>query len=447
MGWTDERIEALHRMWNEGATASQIADELGGVSRNAVIGKAHRLGFYPRSEISPSMLAKVGDLPLGRRTQHLIYNDNIIYVGDLIQKTEAELLRTPNFGRKSLDEVKVALSGLDLRLGISVIGWPPVNFEEATEQFEIARKVSELRQTKGGATFEPAGDHFAMASMGDEDDLAAASKPMTQQMQEVLLQKTRSFVDVAKRLDNQPGWGGISRAVVKLTALLDRPPEEIPSVLGYLYPTTLELGSFLELDQRLEIDSQSYANALEPEVRRPLSDLVRNLAPWLRAFPSVRRTDDEASRFLVRVSELTPTFDVVAEVGKHGLLTVSDLQVFRELRDAVERGEFQGMKAGGRARRSALNLVISITALLGTVYTGAIGSDVATSSPLVHKAGQFLVDTEKSIEALIHDLPHDLKYSILDFMRELSNRPLLYPSPPQVVSSRLRQEARSKKKL
>ena len=48
MSWTEERIERLKSMWAEGATASQIADELGGVSRNAVIGKAHRLGLEQR---------------------------------------------------------------------------------------------------------------------------------------------------------------------------------------------------------------------------------------------------------------------------------------------------------------------------------------------------------------------------------------------------------------
>jgi GcrA cell cycle regulator len=48
MSWTDERIESLRSMWEKGLTASQIADELGGVSRNAVIGKAHRLGLKSR---------------------------------------------------------------------------------------------------------------------------------------------------------------------------------------------------------------------------------------------------------------------------------------------------------------------------------------------------------------------------------------------------------------
>ncbi|MBX7495254.1 GcrA cell cycle regulator [Qipengyuania sp. 6B39] len=48
MSWTDERIATLKKMWEGGSTASQIADELGGVSRNAVIGKAHRLGLKSR---------------------------------------------------------------------------------------------------------------------------------------------------------------------------------------------------------------------------------------------------------------------------------------------------------------------------------------------------------------------------------------------------------------
>ena len=48
MSWTDERVETLKRMWNEGQSASQIAKELGGVTRNAVIGKVHRLGLSNR---------------------------------------------------------------------------------------------------------------------------------------------------------------------------------------------------------------------------------------------------------------------------------------------------------------------------------------------------------------------------------------------------------------
>jgi GcrA cell cycle regulator len=64
MSWTDERIERLKNMWAKGATASQIADELGGVSRNAVIGKAHRLGLEQRpSPVKPGEEKEVAKKP------------------------------------------------------------------------------------------------------------------------------------------------------------------------------------------------------------------------------------------------------------------------------------------------------------------------------------------------------------------------------------------------
>ena len=54
MSWTDERVETLKKMWNEGQSASQIAKELGGVTRNAVIGKVHRLGLSNRAGAAPA---------------------------------------------------------------------------------------------------------------------------------------------------------------------------------------------------------------------------------------------------------------------------------------------------------------------------------------------------------------------------------------------------------
>ncbi|EAQ12910.1 MULTISPECIES: GcrA family cell cycle regulator [Maritimibacter] len=58
MSWTDERVETLKKMWSEGQSASQIAKELGGVTRNAVIGKVHRLGLSNRAGGSPATTAK-----------------------------------------------------------------------------------------------------------------------------------------------------------------------------------------------------------------------------------------------------------------------------------------------------------------------------------------------------------------------------------------------------
>ena len=83
-----------------------------------------------------NLLKKVEELELSVRSANCLKNDNIVYIGDLVQKTESEMLRTPNFGRKSLNEIKEVLQQMDLVLGISVPDWPPENIEELARQFE-----------------------------------------------------------------------------------------------------------------------------------------------------------------------------------------------------------------------------------------------------------------------------------------------------------------------
>ena len=80
-------------------------------------------------------MTKVDDLELSVRSANCLKNDNIVYVGDLVQKTEAEMLRTPNFGRKSLNEIKEVLVQMGLHLGMEVSGWPPENLEALAEAY------------------------------------------------------------------------------------------------------------------------------------------------------------------------------------------------------------------------------------------------------------------------------------------------------------------------
>ena len=60
-------------------------------------------------------------------------NDEIIYIGDLVQKTESEMLRTPNFGRKSLNEIKEIILSHNLEFGTRIDEWPPENYENKIE--------------------------------------------------------------------------------------------------------------------------------------------------------------------------------------------------------------------------------------------------------------------------------------------------------------------------
>ena len=87
-------------------------------------------------EFNKNLLRKVDELELSVRSMNCLKNDNIIYIGDLVQKSEGEMLRTPNFGRKSLNEIKEVLSGMGLHLGMDVEDWPPDNIEELAKKFE-----------------------------------------------------------------------------------------------------------------------------------------------------------------------------------------------------------------------------------------------------------------------------------------------------------------------
>jgi DNA-directed RNA polymerase subunit alpha len=87
-------------------------------------------------EFNRNLLRKVDELELSVRSANCLKNDNIVYIGDLIQKTEAEMLRTPNFGRKSLNEIKEVLAQMGLHLGMEVPNWPPENIEELAKRLE-----------------------------------------------------------------------------------------------------------------------------------------------------------------------------------------------------------------------------------------------------------------------------------------------------------------------
>ncbi len=79
-----------------------------------------------RTEIDPILLRPVDDLELTVRSANCLKAENIFYIGDLVQKTEVELLKTPNLGKKSLTEIKDVLATKGLGLGTRIEGWVPL---------------------------------------------------------------------------------------------------------------------------------------------------------------------------------------------------------------------------------------------------------------------------------------------------------------------------------
>ena len=84
----------------------------------------------------PKLLKHVDELELSVRANNCLKNDKINWLGELVQKTEADMLKTPNFGRKSLNEIKAQLEAMGLGLGMEVPGWPPENIAELAKKYE-----------------------------------------------------------------------------------------------------------------------------------------------------------------------------------------------------------------------------------------------------------------------------------------------------------------------
>lgn len=88
----------------------------------------------PELPFNANLLRRVEELEFSVRSMNCLRSDNIVYIGDLVQRTEGEMLKTPNFGRKSLNEIKEILTQMGLHLGMQVTGWPVENVEELAKR-------------------------------------------------------------------------------------------------------------------------------------------------------------------------------------------------------------------------------------------------------------------------------------------------------------------------
>ena len=101
----------------------------------------------PELPFNPALLKKVDELELSVRSANCLKNDNIVYIGDLIQKSEGEMLRTPNFGRKSLNEIKEVLAAMGLHLGMDVTGLAAGEHRRAGEEVRRALLIPLARSS------------------------------------------------------------------------------------------------------------------------------------------------------------------------------------------------------------------------------------------------------------------------------------------------------------
>ncbi|GHT88827.1 DNA-directed RNA polymerase subunit alpha [Alphaproteobacteria bacterium] len=100
------------------------------------ISAADTQGDSPSLPFDSNLLRKVDDLELSVRSANCLKNENIFYIGDLVMLSESDMLKTPNFGRKSLNELKEALLLMGLGFGMSIPGWPPADVDGLARKYD-----------------------------------------------------------------------------------------------------------------------------------------------------------------------------------------------------------------------------------------------------------------------------------------------------------------------
>lgn len=305
---------------------------------------------------------------------------------------------------------------------------------------EIAAAIQTLEQSPLGAQFDPEEESLVIRKVAAAEDDEVATRTLTVQLHGEVRRKVGNFVQQANRLDNSPGWSGIGGLCERLSDLLERPTQDVPEVIGLIYSSTLELGSFLEFDNELRRASKAFADPLEPSTRRGLDDLVRTLAPWVRLFPTAQQADDATGQFLSQ-APLTPTAEVTVEMArKSSILRAGDAAVLQGLLDAARRGESVGNRAGARGVASIRNMLVAVTCAAGTLYVDAVASDFATKSVLARRAGTFLATAEAEVLALAEGLPADFRLALEGLIRLSPKNPPLVGEQPARTPVRRRDD-------
>lgn len=371
---------------------------------------------------------------------------DITRIGELVEHSEAEILRIPLIGRETLLLLRRTLGALGLRLGMDLPDWrSTVEFE--SEGHLPAARLASIEQEPLGARFEAESENLVIDDAGAATDDEAAKSAIVEQLHREVTRKTKDLQPALVRLDNQLGWHGIARACERLTRCLDRDTLELPAHLGALYSASLEMGSFLDLDRNVREDASASGLPLELELRRPLEDLVRTLAPWLRSFPSIRELDEQLSQFTAPNPLVAPAGEVIGRASDAHLVRNEDYQLLLGLVEAAGRGRVQGSKASHRGVLSARNLIIATAKLISVLSLGALGSDIATKSVLVQRTGTFLMSAERPIMEVISGLPSDVQLAVEALLRDAKGPTPLVPQQPketslnaQTVSRRRRDE-------
>jgi hypothetical protein len=323
----------------------------------------------------------------------------------------------------------------------AVVDGPP---HSEGEPPEWAQPIIALPDQPNGFIFRELDNQLAITASGHETDFGAGRDPVTRHLHAEAARRASEFAAIGSKLDNQTGWRGMGLAASRLSSLLAQEPEAAAGRVVELWADVVELGSFLEQDNAIRSGQTSFAEALDPEMRRPLESLVTVASSYVRRYPTAAALDMEAGAFKTG-QDLVPQARAIVESARQtGLLNKIDAKALDAVLDTAERSDVQGAKArtvGVQSSRNFAGSAAKYAAAAAAIYGGAIVSAAAPNSILISNGVTFLLASEKAIVEIVKDLPGHVGLAFKAMIEQLKTDPPISPEPPrEVKQTRARNE-------
>jgi hypothetical protein len=324
---------------------------------------------------------------------------------------------------ESLEIAKVRIDKETWKNGPRAVNsWITRLIEESLNLRDWPTILRMVEQAPLGARFVKGDGILVIDPSGNESDIVAANDVQVLQLHDAVRRRARQFRETAIRMDNKEGWRHFGAAAQLFNDAVDRETTDIPGHICTIYETLVNLGSYLEFDQRIaEFPSPQELDALPEDARRELTELIRIAAPWIRRFPTARSLDDEAGAFLTR-RELYESSSSIFDIARRsGIISENDAKLLRALIEAARRGEFQGQKAGARSIWSSRNLVTALAMFL-SFEVGLINNKAAEQSAMALRGAKFYLQAETEVLRLFEGMPEDIRHALQKMIDDLKKR-------------------------
>ncbi len=294
--------------------------------------------------------------------------------------------------------------------------------------------IVSLNDQPFGFSFKELDSQLAIARSGEDTDLSSSRDAITRHLHSEASRRASDFAAIGGKLDNQIGWRGMGLAASRLFSILALGPEAVAERIAEVWADVVELGSFLEQDNSIRSGQSTFAEPLDPEMRRSLESLVTIASTYVRRYPTAATLDMEAGAFKTG-QDLVPQARMIVEGARQsGLLNRNDAGILEAILSTAVRSDVQGSKARTVGVQSSRNIAGTSAKFIAAAYVSLVMGAAASNSILIGNGVAFVLATEKAIVEIVKDLPDHVSLAFKAMIEKLKTDPPALPEPPRLES-------------